>query len=108
MNKIITISQKFGSSRNDILKDFQSFYIFYYTDLKYWIKRCRNRRIKQKYFSYKDVQHKRFSIDKNRHSYYEFYTVNKCRDNQNYNININTSRKDIKENTCFLYRYREG
>ncbi len=85
-----------GRCADKILKDLNPFKIFVYADIKSRAERCKKREELPNVSDKKLIkQIKR--IDKNRASYYAFYTGEKWGDKLNYDLCVNTSSMEIKE-----------
>lgn len=86
-----------GRCADFILRDKDPYRIFVYADIESRMARCRSRSTKAEEYDDKALKKMINKIDKNRRSYYEFYTGNKWDDISNYNMCINTTDTDIKE-----------
>lgn len=86
-----------GRCADFILRDKDPYKIFVYADIESRMARCRSRSTKAEEYDDKALKKMTNKIDKNRRSYYEFYTGNKWDDILNYNMCINTTDTDIKE-----------
>ncbi len=86
-----------GRCADFILRDKDPYKIFVYADIESRMARCRSRSTKAEEYDDKALKKMINKIDKNRRSYYEFYTGNKWDDISNYNMCINTTDTDIKE-----------
>lgn len=86
-----------GRCADFILRDKNPYKIFVYADITSRMERCRSRSSKAEEYDDKALKKMINKIDKNRRSYYEFYTGNKWDDISNYNMCINTTGTDIKE-----------
>lgn len=86
-----------GRCADFILRDKDPYKIFVYADIESRMARCRSRSTKAEEYDDKALKKMINKIDKNRRSYYEFYTGNKWDDILNYNMCINTTDTDIKE-----------
>jgi len=85
-----------GRCADFILRDKDPYKIFVYADIESRMARCRSRSTKAEEYDDKALKKMINKIDKNRRSYYEFYTGNKWDDISNYNMCINTTDTDIK------------
>lgn len=87
-----------GRCADYILRDYNPFKIFVYSDKQSKIKRCLNKRIKDG----EDITEKKIkkylkNIDKGRSRFYSFYTGQAWGDKLNYDMCINTSNVIIKD-----------
>ena len=85
-----------GRCADYILKDYNPFRIFVYSDIDSKVKRCIEKG-ETKNTDVKKIKKEIHKIDRNRRHYYEFYTSQKWGNIHNYDICINTSGKNIKE-----------
>lgn len=91
-----------GRGADVILKDFNIFKIFVYSDLESKIKRCmQNQNIKEN-ITEKEIIKKIKEIDKQRQKYYDLISNINWGDKQNYDLCINTSNKDINQIVNYL------
>lgn len=86
-----------GRCADYILKDYNPFKIFVYSDIDSKIKRCKEKGEVDLSLNDKKLAKVIKNIDKQRAKYYGFYTGQKWGDKNNYDICINTSNKTIKE-----------
>ena len=84
-----------GRCADYILKDYKPFRVFVYADLQSRINRCLNR--KGNTLTEKEIKKMIKQIDKNRASYYSYYTCEKWGDKLNYDLCINTTDLVIKD-----------
>lgn len=86
-----------GRCADYILSESKPFKVFVYaSDMDFRIERCYRRVSEEKIKSEKDMKKKILKIDKQRASYYEFYSDQKWGDIENYNLCIDTSKLGIK------------
>ncbi len=85
-----------GRAADYILKDYNPFRIFVYADMESKIKRCRERS-EDKNITDKEIIRHIKKIEKNRRSFYDFYTNTKWGDKSHYDLMVNTSGKNIKK-----------
>ena len=85
-----------GRCADYILRDFDPFRIFVYSDLESKMKRCRSKGIGEAEISDKELKKYIQRVDKNRAEYYEFYVGKKWGDKLNYDLCINTTGTEIK------------
>ncbi|MBQ9709801.1 MAG: cytidylate kinase-like family protein [Clostridia bacterium] len=85
-----------GRCADHILREFDPFRIFVYSDLETKMRRCRSKGIGEEEISDKDLKKYIQRVDKNRAEYYEFYTGKKWGEKLNYDLCINTTGTDIK------------
>ena len=87
-----------GRCADYILRDHSPFNIFVYADMESRIARCRLKaREGEEEYSDKELEKRIKRVDKDRASYYEFYTGQTWGDPMNFDMCINTSRADIKK-----------
>lgn len=97
-----------GRCADYILKDFNPFKIFVYSDMDSKVERCLKRSDAAEKLPRKKLIKKIKSIDKNRARYYNYYTGTKWGDKLNYDICINTSNADIKALVPHLAKMIKG
>ena len=85
-----------GRCADHILREFDPFRIFVYSDLETKMRRCRSKGIGEEEISDKDLKKYIQRVDKNRAEYYEIYTGKKWGEKLNYDLCINTTGTDIK------------
>ncbi len=85
-----------GRCADYILKDYNPYKIFVYSDMESKIKRCREKG--KEGADLTDAKLKRYirKVDKERAKYYSFYTGSTWGDKLNYDMCINTTGTDIK------------
>ncbi len=83
-----------GRCADYILRDMNPFRIYVYADMESKIARCKKR---NEGFSDKEIKKQIINIDKKRNQYYEFYTSQRRGDIYNYDLCINTSKREVKE-----------
>lgn len=86
-----------GRCADYILREEKPFRIFVCAEMESRMKRCRERATEQENFSDKELRQHIQRIDKNRASYYEFYTGRRWGDKINYELCINTTNTVIKD-----------
>lgn len=87
-----------GRCADYILRDKGSFNIFVYADMESRIARCRRKAQEgEAEYSDKELEKRIKRVDKERASYYEFYTGQAWGDPMNFDMCVNTSRADIKK-----------
>lgn len=84
-----------GRCADYILRDFEPYRIFVYADIESRIKRCRERSGENS--DDKQLKKQIERIDKDRQSYYEFYTGKRWGVKENYDLMVNTTDIEIKE-----------
>lgn len=85
-----------GRAGDYILKDHNPFKIFVYADMPSKVNRCRERNEDKNITDQEIIKHIK-KIERERKSFYEFYTNTKWGDKNNYDMMINTSNQNIKE-----------
>lgn len=85
-----------GRAGDYILKDHNPFKIFVYADMPSKVNRCRERNGDKNITDQEIIKHIK-KIERERKSFYEFYTNTKWGDKNNYDMMINTSNQNIKE-----------
>ncbi len=85
-----------GRAGDYILKDHNPFKIFVYADMSSKVNRCRERNEDKNITDQEIIKHIK-KIERERKSFYEFYTNTKWGDKNNYDMMINTSNQNIKE-----------
>ena len=85
-----------GRAADYVLRDLHPYRIFVYADMEAKIARCRSRAVGQT-ISDKDIVRNIKKIEKNRRSFYDFYTNSTWGDKENYDLMVNTSKGDIKQ-----------
>ncbi len=85
-----------GRAGDYILKDHNPFKIFVYADMPSKVNRCRERNEDKNITDQEIIKHIK-KIERERRSFYEFYTNTKWGDKNNYDMMINTSNQNIKE-----------
>lgn len=85
-----------GRCADYILRDYQPFRIFIYASMEEKIRRCREKSKDSENFTDKELIKQIKSIDKNRKSYYDFYTGQEWGNRENYDMLINTTNLQIK------------
>lgn len=85
-----------GRAGDYILKDHNPFKIFVYADMTSKVNRCRERNEDKNISDQEIIKHIK-KIERERKSFYEFYTNSKWGDKNNYDMMINTSNQNIKE-----------
>lgn len=91
-----------GRCADYILREYNPFKIFVYSDMKSKMIRCRNKGEETENLSDSELKRKIKLVDKNRSDYYKFYTNMKWGDKFNYDLCINTSNADIKKVVEYL------
>lgn len=91
-----------GRCADYILREYNPFKIFVYSDMKSKMVRCRNKGEETENLSDSELKRKIKLVDKNRSDYYKFYTNMKWGDKFNYDLCINTSNADIKKVVEYL------
>lgn len=86
-----------GRCADYILRNYNPYRIFVYSDMDSKIKRCIEKGELDGTTDVKKLKKEIKAVDRNRKKYYEFYTSQKWGDIRNYDICINTSNKSIKE-----------
>lgn len=90
-----------GRAADYILKDHNPFRIFVYAEMDSKIARCRAR-AEDPNITDKEIIKNIKRIEKNRRSFYNFYTNSKWGAKENYDLLINTTGQDIKKLAHFL------
>lgn len=85
-----------GRCADYILKDYNPFKIFIYSDMPSKINRCIEKAPENENLTEKQLKQQILEIDKNRAKYYQFITGNKWADKSNYDLCINTTNMSIK------------
>ncbi len=83
-----------GRGADYILREYQPFRIFVYSDMESKITRCRENQsndYEQSEMTDKELSRRIEQINKSRADYYEFYTGQKWGDKSNYDLLVNTS-----------------
>ncbi|MBQ7197487.1 MAG: cytidylate kinase-like family protein [Synergistaceae bacterium] len=83
-----------GRGADYILREYQPFRIFVYSDMETKITRCRENQsndYEQSEMTDKELSRRIEQINKSRADYYEFYTGQKWGDKSNYDLLVNTS-----------------
>lgn len=86
-----------GRCADYILREKKPFRIFVYADIKSKVERCIKNGTADEDLKPKKLAKHIKKIDKQRKSYYEFFTGRKWGDKLNYDLCVNTSSVDIKE-----------
>ena len=86
-----------GRCADYILKEFNPFRIFVYSDMESKLKRCREKSEHFAELSDRELQKKIKEIDRRRSQYYEFFTNQKWGERENYDMCVNTSARGVKE-----------
>lgn len=86
-----------GRCADYILKDMHPLRLFVYAEMDFKMDRCRLRAKEHEDLTDRKLTQQIKRIDKNRASYYQFYTGRKWGDKLNYDLCINTSYIPIKE-----------
>lgn len=95
-----------GRCADHILRDMNPLKLFIYADFDYKIKRCKEKKYEDiKNLSDKEIEKKIISVDKERKSYYNFYTNQEWGDRLNYDLLVNTTNVDVKCITKVLKGY---
>ena len=86
-----------GRCADYILKEYKPFKIFVYSSLESKLARCKSRADVKEHFTDKQfIKHIKI-VDKNRASYYRFFTGQEWGNKLNYDLCINTTNADIKK-----------
>lgn len=85
-----------GRCADYILSEKRPLRIFVYADMDSRIKRCREKQPENEDLTDREMKNRILDMDRQRSSYYEFYTGNKWSDPENYDILVNTSNLEIK------------
>lgn len=86
-----------GRCSDYILRDLKPFRVFVYADMPSKMERCRLKGPEREKLSDRELKKQIMEIDKQRASYYDFYTGQKWGDRVNYDLCVNTTRANIKE-----------
>lgn len=86
-----------GRCAEYILRDYNPFRIFVYSDLDSKVKRCREKASDKENMTDKELRQQIISINNNRADYYKSYTGKQWGDKLNYDLCINTTQKVIKD-----------
>lgn len=85
-----------GRCADYILRDRNPFRIFVYADMESKMARCRKKGEVQADLNDRELRQRIRSVNKNRASYYSYYTGQKWGDRINYDLCINTTNSDVK------------
>ena len=95
-----------GRASNSVLKDFNPFNIFVYSDLDYKIKRCKVKGSEEESeLTNENIERQIHKIDKNRKKYYESICDLKWGNKLDFDLCINTSNIEIKKIVPALANY---
>ncbi len=97
-----------GRCADYILKEYNPFKIFIYSDMKTKINRCIEKAPEHENLSEKQLKHQILNIDKNRAKYYQFITGSKWGDKLNYDLCVNTSSVLIKDAAEYIGKMIEN
>lgn len=86
-----------GRCAEYILRDYNPFRIFVYSDLDSKVERCREKASDKENMTDKKLRQQIISINKNRADYYKSCTGKQWGDKLNYDLCINTTQKVIKD-----------
>ena len=100
-NVIKTMAEKsncviVGRCADYILKEFNPFKIFVYSNMEDKVKRCKERGDSKEHFSTRQLIRHIKGVDKSRSRYYSFYTGQTWGDKKIYDICVNTSTMDME------------
>jgi len=95
-----------GRAANSILKEFDPFNIFVYSDMKYKLERCRTKGTEEEAeLTNENIEKQINKIDKGRKKYYESVSDLKWGNKLDFDLCINTSKMEIKKMVPSLASY---